>query len=224
MDMRKRERKNPITQFLRTLTIVVVACGLTAAFFLVLPVIQAISGTKKPDVLLQEMTQAEQPPPPPPPPEEEKDPEPEKEPEPPKLAEEQPLLDLAQLDLALSGMFGSGFGGPGVGVNLSQLTDTNEETDASFSIADLDQDPRLISDAAPRLDPKLRKAGGGTVLLAFYVNEHGAVEEPVVLKSSNPIFDRPALSAVKKWRFEPGKKNGRPTRRRVRQSMTFPES
>ncbi|MBZ0258769.1 energy transducer TonB, partial [bacterium] len=53
--------------------------------------------------------------------------------------------------------------------------------------------------------------------------QRGQVENPIVQKSTDPIFENPALSAVKKWKFEPGKRNGEPVRFRMRVPITFPK-
>jgi len=57
----------------------------------------------------------------------------------------------------------------------------------------------------------------------FVVNERGHVENPIIQKSTDPVFERPALNAVKQWRFEPGKRNGEPVRFRMRIPITFPK-
>jgi protein TonB len=44
-----------------------------------------------------------------------------------------------------------------------------------------------------------------------------------VQQSTDPVFERPALAAVKQWRFEPGKRNGKPVRFRMRVPITFPK-
>ena len=40
--------------------------------------------------------------------------------------------------------------------------------------------------------------------LSFTVDERGRVQNPKVEKSTDPAFDKPALDAIKQWRFEPG--------------------
>jgi TonB family protein len=45
------------------------------------------------------------------------------------------------------------------------------------------------------------------------VTEKGKVEDPKILRcTGNPEIDRRAVEAVKQWRFEPARKNGRPVR------------
>lgn len=52
--------------------------------------------------------------------------------------------------------------------------------------------------------------------------QDGRVTDAVVQTSSDPIFERPALAAVRKWKFEPGRRDGRPARFRMRVPVTFP--
>ena len=47
--------------------------------------------------------------------------------------------------------------------------------------------------------------------------------KPLVQRSSDPVFERPALAAVKQWRFEPGKRKGQAVRFRMRVPITFPQ-
>ena len=51
----------------------------------------------------------------------------------------------------------------------------------------------------------------GMVILEAIVDEEGRVEDLKVLRS-NGVLDRPALEAVRQWRYSPVLLNGRPTR------------
>ena len=97
------------------------------------------------------------------------------------------------------------------------------DVDALFSMADLDQPPRVIYQPGPILTPQLRKKAPGTVYILFIVNQSGRVENPMVQKSSDPVFEAPAMTAVKQWKFEPGKRNGKPVRFRMRVPISFPK-
>ncbi|MEW6744605.1 MAG: TonB family protein [Planctomycetota bacterium] len=90
-----------------------------------------------------------------------------------------------------------------------------------YSEADLDQRPRVAYQPAPPLNQATRAKAPGWVLVIFIVDEHGKVENPKVQSSSDPVFEGPALTAVKDWVFEPGKRNGRPVRVRMRVPVTF---
>lgn len=82
-----------------------------------------------------------------------------------------------------------------------------------ISFKHLDNPPRTRSQIAP-IYPAAAKASGltGEVLVEFVVDEQGRVLHARVVKSSSSIFEAPTLKAVERWRFEPGKKTGRPVR------------
>jgi protein TonB len=196
--------------------------GLTLAFFLVLPLMQAIAKPPSADLMVTSVGTAELPPPPPPPAEEPEQ-EPEEPEEPPQLDEEAPPLDLSQLELALNPGLSGGWLQGDFTVQLDSVVSRADEVDALFSMADLDQKPRVIYQPGPVLDAKLRKQAPGTVYVLFVVDREGRVESPMVQKSTDPVFERPALAAVKQWRFEPGKRSGQPVRFRMRVPITFPK-
>ena len=89
-------------------------------------------------------------------------------------------------------------------------------------MADLDQQARPIYQPSPVHNSKTRKAAPGTVWLIFIVDEKGRVQSPKVVKSTDPVFEGPVLAALKQWKFEPGKRNGKPVRSRRRIPISFP--
>lgn len=198
------------------------AVTLTLVFFLVLPLMQTIASRPLSDMVVQEVDTANVPPPPPPP-EEEPEEEPEPEEPPPELQEEAPPLDLAQLELALNPGMGGGFMAGDFEVKLNTGPGGGDNLDELFSMADLDQKPRVVYQPGPILTAKLRNKAPGTVYVLFIVDKDGRVVNPKVQKSTDPVFDTPALTAVKKWKFEPGKRKGQPVRFRMRVPITFPK-
>jgi len=200
------------------------------ALFLVLPMLEAISALPTADLVLSTVDTGELPPPPPPPPEEEPEEEqPEEQDEPPPELSETPQdLDLEQLELALNPSLDEGaFGGDFVvklGTGLGGQKSGAAATEELFSVADLDQKPRVVYQPGPVLSNELRRKAPGKVTVLFTVDEGGRVENPIVQSASDPIFERSALAAVKQWKFEPGKKNGQPVRFRMRVPILFPES
>lgn len=203
------------------LLVVTGAVFLTAVFFMVLPFIQAISESRNDDVMVRSVETAL--PPPETPLIEEPETEPEKEEEPPKLVDEAPPLDLSQLELALNPVGGEGWLGGDFAAKLGSLGSGGGGDDALFSLADLDQRPRVTYQPSPVLNAAVRKKAPGTVYIIFIVDERGRVESPIIQKSTDPAFEGPALSALKKWRFEPGKRSGKAVRFRMRVPITFPE-
>lgn len=195
---------------------------LTLTFFLVLPLMQTIG--KKPTEQLQ-LVDADtvMPPPPPPPIEEPEEPEPEEEPEPPELAEEKQLIDLSQLELALNPRFGDGFLQGDFKIELNAVAGGDGGVDALFNLSDLDQRPRIVYQPSPTMNAQVRRKAPGTAVIIFIVDEEGRVQNPQIQQSDDPVFERPALTAVKQWRFEPGRRDGEPVRTRMRIPITFPE-
>ena len=95
--------------------------------------------------------------------------------------------------------------------------------DGLFSLADLDQQPRVIYQPGPLLNAQVRKKAPGTVYILFIVDQNGRVENPIIQKSSDPVFESLALAAVKQWKFEPGKRSGKSVRFRMRVPISFPK-
>lgn len=192
----------------------------TFALFMILPVLQVITKPPSKDLTIRTVDVASLDPPPPPP-MEEPEPEPEEEPEPPPPAVDAQPLDLSQLELALNPGDG-GFGGGDFAINLEGVTGNGEEVDAIFSLSDLDQKPRVVYQPAPIYPPELaRKDMQGTVYVLFIVDKTGRTRDLKVQKSTHPAFNNPALKAVKQWKFEPGKRKGKPVQFRMRVPITF---
>ncbi len=153
--------------------------------------------------------------PPPPPPDSEKPPE---APAEPQLAETPQQIPLsADLEVAMgSGGALAGFG------EIRSLTAAEAVKDEAFDVADLQKRPEPVSQVAPTYPPELRKAKvEGLVTLVFILDEGGHVEDPRVENSSRPEFEKPALDAIRKWRFSPGQKDGQPVRTYIRVPMRF---
>jgi protein TonB len=90
-------------------------------------------------------------------------------------------------------------------------------------MADLDQKPRVLYQPSPAMSRELRQKAPATVYILFLVDARGNVVEPHVQKSTDPVFEKPALAAVKRWKFEPGKRGGKAVRFRMRVPITFPQ-
>jgi protein TonB len=80
----------------------------------------------------------------------------------------------------------------------------------------LDNPPRTRSQISPQYPAAERNAGiTGEVMVEFMVDETGRVQRAHALTRSNAAFESAAIRAVEKWRFEPGKRHGRPVRFRM---------
>jgi TonB family protein len=105
----------------------------------------------------------------------------------------------------------------------SSLLLAQPSTDSGeFSAQSLDRPPRIEEAVEPFYPYDMRVAGlEGTVVVEFVVAKDGRVHDPVVVRSNNPWFERPALEAIQQWRYSPGTKDGRPVNTRVQQSVVF---
>ncbi len=207
----------PSTRVSWPLTVLGALVG-TLCVFLVLPLTQVISSGAKRQLEIAQIDTAA---PPPPPPATETEPPPPEEPEesepPPELSEQSMPLSLSDLDLDVSAGTGGAFG-RGLDFGGEQaLQDV-----AIFDIADLDQRPQPVAQVAPRHPPALLKAKiEGSVVLLFVLDENGRVQDPRVESSSRPEFEKPALAAVRRWRFKPGTRDGKAVRSYIRQQIAF---
>jgi protein TonB len=206
--------------------VVLGAVALTLLFFLVLPLMQTISKPPTHDLELVPVDVANIEPPPPPPPEEELEQEPEPEEAPPELAEEAEPLDLSMLEVALNPGFGDSAMGGDFAVNINKVASSSQDEDmnAVFSMSQLDQKPSIIYQPSPNQTAATRRKAPGKVNIIFIVDERGRVVDPQVKSSTDPVFEAPALRAVKRWKFEPGKRGGKAVRFRMLAPITFPES
>lgn len=200
----------------------------TLALFLVLPFMQTISAPPSRDLLVRNLDASDLEPPPPPPMEEPEPEEAEPEEAPPELNELVEPLDLSQLELALNPGMG---GGDGAFADMTGKLAAQAAAmaggggDEVFSLSELDQKPRIVMQTPPVYPQELRrKKVQGTVTVSFIVSKDGRVTNPKVEKSTEPLFEKPALDAVKQWRFDPGTRNGEKVQFKMRVPITFSAS
>jgi protein TonB len=153
---------------------------------------------------------------------------------------EQPLVNsapaleavsLGALEQALNGGGGGDFssalslasGGRIDGKGKGGLPD--EKMESAFSLSEIDQKPRAVYQAAPLYPNEMRgKKVEGVVTLLFVVDASGKVSNPRVEKSTHPAFEKPALDALKQWKFEPAVKGGQRVGCKMRLPMRFQAS
>ncbi len=143
-----------------------------------------------------------------------------------------PELDAASLsaiEQALSGQAGGGdfadalsfssggrIGGTGKGGPMDERLET------AFSLAEIDQKPRPILQGAPLYPAEMRgKKIEAGVTVIFVVDSSGRVSNPRIEKSTHPAFEKPALDAVKQWKFEPAVKAGQRVGCKLRVPIRF---
>ena len=133
-------------------------------------------------------------------------------------------LDLAQLELALSmgdAMGGEGLGGMEFGLrNLSAAA--AEGIDELISAGDLDGGrPQPIREDPPRLSARERKATPGSMTVLYQVDTAGRVTQVVIKNATSEVLANAVRRTVKKWRYKPGTKDGKPVGYRVKRSITL---
>ncbi len=209
--------RNPFVPVFRLTALILGGILLTLAYFMVLPFLQTIGRPPTEQLQVRSIGVIEEPPPPQQVIEEE---EPEEKEEKPELNQLDDPLDLSQLELALNP--GEGDWGGDFTISLNrQLTKAGVE-DTVFSMGDLDQKPRAIYQPAPNYPSELQgKRVEGIVYVIFIIDKNGRVSNAKVQKSTHQAFERPALAAIKKWKFDPGKRGGKPVPFRMRVPITF---
>jgi protein TonB len=82
--------------------------------------------------------------------------------------------------------------------------------------------PVPVRMVAPDYPQELRREGvAGVVMVSCTIDEKGDVQDVTIEKSSNSTFDRPALAAVKKWKFKPAKLDGAAVAKKVTIPLKF---
>ncbi len=164
----------------------------------------------------------------------------------PKLAVEPtvrvpPNMTVPSVDLSV---FGDPFGadgppsaGPGVGggIGSGRGTGVGSGTGSGvgpgsgggigggvFRIGGGVSSPRLLSKVEPEYSEEARKAKyQGTVMLAVEVWEDGIAHNIRIIRSLGLGLDEKAVDAVRKWRFLPGKKDGKPVKVAAQIQVSF---
>jgi protein TonB len=96
-----------------------------------------------------------------------------------------------------------------------------------FNLKDLDQQPVPISQPLPIYPYDMKREQiEGDVYVAFILSSTGDVIDAYAVRSTRREFERPAIDAVMKWKFRPGKKGGRAvsTKMAIPIDFTLPNS
>jgi len=91
-----------------------------------------------------------------------------------------------------------------------------------FDISNLDQRPETRFQPGPKYPFALKKAGiHGSATIQFIVDTNGDVRDAVPVKSTHREFETPAIEAVLKWKFRPGKKGNATVNTRMEAEIEF---
>ena len=200
---------------------IMAAVGVTGVLFGILPFTHIIAHPSR-SLELRKTSATDLPPPvepeaPPPPPEAEKPPE---APPEPKLADApQQILPSADLEAVT----GAGGGLKGFADDMRSLAKSETTKDDGIIGGDeLEKRPEPMSTVSPTYPSDLRKQKvEGRVTLLCLVTAEGRVEDVRVENSSRPEFEKPAVEAMRKWRFRPGMKDGQAVSTYLRYPISF---
>lgn len=101
---------------------------------------------------------------------------------------------------------------------------------ASVAPQDAPEDFQVAFDTAPVIEkqvepeyPEYAKQNqiDGTVMVRVTLSAKGKIEDARVVESSNNMFDEPALTAVRQFRFKPAYNRGEPVRSTVMVPVHF---
>lgn len=91
-----------------------------------------------------------------------------------------------------------------------------------FDLSQLDQIPVARVQQNPIYPYEMRRAGiTGEVNIGFIVDSNGDVRDAYVINSTHREFEAPAVQAVSKWKFRPGRRGGRAVNTRMSVPIVF---
>jgi periplasmic protein TonB len=109
-------------------------------------------------------------------------------------------LDVEAIAAGLGAEFGSAGGGGGDGRGA-----------LAFNAGLADRDPLPLVRVEPEYPPQARQRKvEGWVQVSFTISTAGSVKDAVVVKSSHSMFERNAVQAVNKWKYQPLLRGGKP--------------
>ncbi len=88
-----------------------------------------------------------------------------------------------------------------------------------YQEADVERSPLLLSHEVPK--PKLEPGRVVSVTVSWIVTPEGLVDDPKIETSASPEIDAFVLEGIRKWRYEPGQKDGKTVPVRVLRKYTF---
>jgi protein TonB len=111
-------------------------------------------------------------------------------------------LDVKAISAGLGSDFGSAAGGGGDGSGRGVL---------ALSAGLADRAPLPLVRVEPQYPPQAaRRNLEGWVQVRFTISTAGSIKDAVVIKSSHSLFERAALTAVNKWKYQPQMAAGKP--------------
>ncbi len=139
---------------------------------------------------------------------------------------------LGAIEAALGGHGGGGdfadalsFASGGRIGGMARAGALDDKLEEAFSLGEIDQKPRAVFQSSPPYPSAMRgRKLEGLVTVIFVVDATGRVAGPRVESSSHEAFEKPALDAVKQWKFEPAVKGGQRVSCKMRVPIRFQPS
>ena len=198
---------------------------LTASVFLALPYLELLSSLPTRRKILSEVSTARIPPPPPPQAPRKVVSKPVEEKTAPKPKLQQPRARLTPIKAALSLELALGSMAGDFALDFAVRPDALPvmEEKAVFALSELDKAPvpRVRLQPVYPVHARMRRVEG-TVTVEFVVGEDGRTRDIKAVHSHpGDVFVNAAIRAIRRWRFRPGTKRGRPVAAKLRQKFTF---
>ena len=142
-----------------------------------------------------------------------------KEREPPKREKPDQPPPPPQMNMAQNMKPGDAVG------EIAPMIDTGVDLEAatSLGVGGSDRDVVPLVQVDPDYPPRAKQQGvEGWVAVAFTITPVGTVDEARVIGSEPPyVFDRAALNAIRKWRYNPKIENGKAVSRSHKVKFSF---
>lgn len=134
----------------------------------------------------------------------------------PVLEEELPPITLTIMEQLIN----PGDGGAGIAVGFNHLIESVQDVAQVFLPDMLDKRPVALVPAKP-VYPYSMRGMAGDVVVEFIIDANGKVKRPRVVKSSAREFERPAIEAIHKTKWQPGEKDGTTVQTLVSLTISF---
>lgn len=135
-------------------------------------------------------------------------------------------MSLSDLESALSGVGGeSSFGGAGGITSGGVIGGTGsgmlgEGSDPAMGGGQLDQKPKLVFKVDPSPSAAAKKTLG-TVTITVFIDNSGRVSKASVSPQVDPGSEKVILEAVRKWKYEPGMRDGKKVSSKASHRISF---
>lgn len=91
-----------------------------------------------------------------------------------------------------------------------------------YWLADVPVKPRLVNPVSPTYPAAYKNAGiQGYAIVEFTITEEGKVTDCIVLEANFPLFAASAVQSIERWKFSPGRLDGKPVACRAQQKLDF---